>query len=68
YIMPVSGSVIVTTNVTAANDSNPNNNTASAGAMGFVDVPTLSPTALLALILLMWGCLGQILRLRGIRG
>ncbi|MEI2770081.1 MAG: hypothetical protein V9G98_04870 [Candidatus Competibacter sp.] len=68
YIMPVSGSVIMTTNVTAANDSNPNNNTASAGAMGFVDVPTLSPTALLALILLMWGCLGQILRLRGIRG
>lgn len=68
YIMPVSGSVIVTTNVTVANDSNPNNNTASAGAMGFVDVPTLSPTALLALILLMWGCLGQILRLRGTRG
>mgnify|MGYP000845451771 FL=1 len=68
HIMPVSGSVIVTTNVTAASDSNPNNNTASAGAMGFVDVPTLSPTALLALILLMWSCLGQILRLRGIRG
>jgi MYXO-CTERM domain-containing protein len=71
YTAPTSGSVTVTAGANAGNDSNPNNNSASGRTVIIgapVDIPALTPTALLALLALLllagWRTIDQTARRR----